>query len=269
MKKLIIILVLLSSIQSVNAFEIMPDDPLYFLDRAVEKIQLSLALTSSKNAQLNIQFDQERIQEAEVMIAENKVEEFKEVVQLHKIHLATLETNMETIAADDITIIKGQLEDIEQQVIDLSDSINGAQLSIEDNAALDRGISDMSTRVSQASTEAQAEIEEQEKLATGWVTDEKIDELLENINSWDRALTLINANEGQTATVRIQDDGADTQVFNFKVLEGRLIRCDCASDTIIIIDKENILDVTSDIDSHNWLSLSTRAVDIGLVLQEG
>ena len=261
MNKIIIFLVLLANIQAVNALEIMPDDRLYPLDRAIENIQLKILLTSEAKAKKNFELAEERLQEIQAMVIENKIETAQRVQEIHDTHMAGIEDSMENMDQDDIAGIKERLQAHEQQIIGLTEIINREKISINARNNIEAIISEMSTRTGMASSEAQSEINEQIGLAKGWLTDDKIDELLENINSWDFVKPHIEENEGETAVVRIQEDGKDSQTFGFRVLEGTLVRCDCFSTDEYTIDKEDVKEIVDAVDRQSVTRLTKIAID--------
>jgi hypothetical protein len=252
MKKIIIIFIMLISIGTVHAEEVMPDDNLYFLDRAIEKIQLWASFTPEKDAQLNLQFANERLEEVRTMIRENKPAQIQEAKIIHESHLAAIEESMEDMDVEDIRPIQTQLREHEEGIIELMDET--------DDKDIEEIISEMSTQTGLTSTEAKNEIEEKEWLDKGWITDEKLKELLDNVNSWDRVQTVIKDYEGETIIVRIQEDRADTQVFNFKVQSGSIIRCDCDSSNIIKINKDDIDNIVAAIDDRSQIRLVEMAI---------
>jgi hypothetical protein len=260
MKNLIIILILLASIQSVNAIEIMPDNKLYPLDTAIERLQLLISITPESDANLNLEFAEERLQEIQTMITENKIGDIESAQENHDANLASLEENMENMDSEDITGLQERLQEHERQIIQLTEAINKEEISVEAKDNMERVISEMSTRTGIASTEAQNEIEEKIALEKGWITDEKLDELLANVNSWGRVQSNIGDYEGGTAKVRLQEDGADTQVFSFKVSEGTIIRCDCDSSNVVKIDINDVQEIVAAIDDKR----PTRLMDIAV-----
>ena len=81
MKKLYMIIMLILLTTSVFAQEegmkksgITPDSPLYGLDRAMESLRLALTFNSEKEANLHLEYAEERLAEIQKMIEENKAQ---------------------------------------------------------------------------------------------------------------------------------------------------------------------------------------------------
>lgn len=80
---------------------ITPDDPLYFLDKMVESIQVALTFSSDGKAELLVSFANERLAEADIMTKENKQELFLKVMDTYLNTIKEANEKIEEAAQDE------------------------------------------------------------------------------------------------------------------------------------------------------------------------
>tara|TARA_Y100000310_G_scaffold339911_1_gene434080 strand:- start:4343 stop:5548 length:1206 start_codon:yes stop_codon:yes gene_type:complete len=101
---------------------IAPDSPLYFLDTALDRINLALTFSKESRAKLEVRLSEERLREVNLMIQKNKLEVAKKVQIAHSNRLLKARERIKdldtTTDEDTIAELETELEDQELLVED-------------------------------------------------------------------------------------------------------------------------------------------------------
>ena len=103
---------------------ITPDNPLYGLDRAIERIQLMLTFNKAEKAKMGLEHARERLSEVKAMVEQNKLNEAETAQEGHDSELAEVEAEIEGISEENAT---SEMED----VVALKDQVNEHRMLVE------------------------------------------------------------------------------------------------------------------------------------------
>ena len=234
---------------------ITPDNPLWAVDKVLEKLKLALTFDKAKKVEKRIQFAEERLAEAQEMVAKGKAEHA--VKALEEQERLITEAQEEAAEADDIRGIdraiqaieehKARMEERKQMVLNTlpedspaREHVEKAFVRIEERASatvehLEEVKAKKSERVKaalaiiEAETGIDAEAEYERLMTEGRVSEAAIQQAIEYAN---RRLEESNVDlsnlEGKTIQVNILRDGVATQSIYITVQNGKIVETSTA-----------------------------------------
>jgi len=117
-----------ASTETVTSPGITPDSPLWIIDRASERISLALTFGAEAKAKKGLEIAQERLSEADKMIAENKLDSAEKATEAHKQIISNAQAN---IAALKETDNLDTIVDFENRIDNQQDKIDEIRARVE------------------------------------------------------------------------------------------------------------------------------------------
>ena len=112
-----------------DSIGITPDNPIYFLDVAIDQIRLSMASTDSEKAKIGMEIAEERLLEVKAMINQNKIDDAEKAQKEHDNAMKDI-TGRLASNEDDNTLEKTEKE--LESTVEIEKRLEQHKLKIED-----------------------------------------------------------------------------------------------------------------------------------------
>ena len=109
---------------------VLPDSPLWGLDKALEQIELMLAAGNIEKAKIELKHASERLSEVKIMIEEKRLDDAEDAEKAHREKIVKVRERIKNIDADDEDAIEDEVE-LEDEIEQQEDEVDELERAIE------------------------------------------------------------------------------------------------------------------------------------------